>query len=326
MPGSSESLFHLVSRFTAERDELLGRVQECQERVAALVEQLPPLDPRQADDQETRSAVDVLRAEISGLEAELAARLDADVAWQAAILETREAIESRLAGLEAEMGTTYDRLAPIEVFQSRMEVAMEQWMQPDVRTGDAERAAETALLRERIESLAAGLGRLSQGMEDLGAMRASLVGMHRRIDELSAAAEPPVGIVDAIERIRGDVESLRAEVARNARPDAIAGLTEGLTEVRLAISALKNQLRSLDAAITTGLRSTTARWDGEARALAARIDDVSRLFAAHAEAHRHSLQDRATEWARIAGTMVATELQRLGSSLPALPSLLRKPW
>ena len=38
MPRSSESLFHLVSRFTAERDELLGRVQECQERVAALVE------------------------------------------------------------------------------------------------------------------------------------------------------------------------------------------------------------------------------------------------------------------------------------------------
>ena len=326
MPGSSESLFHLVSRFTAERDELLGRVQECQERVSALVEQLPPLDPRLPDDQETRGAVDVLRAEISGLEAELAARLDADVAWQAAILETREAIESRLAGLEAEMGTTYDRLAPLEQFQSRMEVAMEQWMQPDTRTSDAERGAETALLRERIESLAAGLTRLSQGMEDLGAMRASLVGMHRRIDELSAAAEPPVGIVDAIERIRGDVEALRAEVGRNARPDAIAGLTEGLTEVRLAISALKNQLRSLDTAITPGLRSTTARWDNEARGLAARIDDVSRLFASHAEAHRHSLQDRATEWARIAGTMVATELQRLGKTLPSFPNILRRPW
>ena len=326
MPGSSEGLFRLVARFTAERDELLVRVQECQERVAALVEQLPPLERASGSqssastDQETRGAFDVLRAEVSGLEAELAARLDADIAWQAAILETREAIEGRLGALDTEIGTTYDRLASLERFQSRMEVAMEEWMQSGPSTGGGpERDPETALLRERIESLAAGLTRMSEGMEDLGAMRASLVGMHRRIDELSAPAETPDGVVDALERIRADVEALRAEVARNARPDAIAGLTEGLTEVRLAISALRNQLRSLDTAITAGLRSTSARWDNEARALATRIDDVSRLFAAHAEAHRRSLQDRATEWARIAGTMVANEVQRLGSSLPSLP-------
>lgn len=214
---------------------------------------------------------------------------------------------------------------------------MEQWMQSDSSAaGNAERSMETTLLRERIETLAAGLTRLSEGMGDLGAMRASLAGMHRRIDELGSGGEAPVGLVDAIERIRGDVESLRAEVSHYARPDAIAGLTEGLTEVRLAISALKNQLRSLDTAITTGLRSTTARWDHEARALAARIDDVSRLFASHAEAQHDSLQERASDWARIAGTMVATEIQRVGSSLPSLPdvsrlwtlprSILRKPW
>jgi len=328
MPRSSESLFHLVARFTAERDELLTRVQECQERVTDLVGRLGPLDqasgeqdaPSQASDGlDARGEVDVLRAEIAGLEAELAARLDADVTWQAAFLETREAIDARLAGLDREIGTTYDRLAPLEAFQSRMEVAMEQWMQADP---SPERDRETALLRERIETLAAGLTRLSEGMEDLGAMRASLVGMHRRIDEIGAAApEVPDSVVDALERIRADVEALRADVARNARSDATAGLAEGLTEVRLAISALKNQLRSLDTAITSGLRSTTARWDNEARALAARIDDVSRLFAAHAEAHRRSLQDRATEWARIAGTMVATEIQRLGNSLPSLPRL-----
>jgi len=329
MPGSSESLFRLVARFTAERDELLTRVQECQERVAALVERLPPLDrasggesaaPASAD-QETRGAVDVLRAEVSGLEAELAARLEADVAWQAAMLETREAIDRRLGALDREIGTTYDRLAPLEQFRTRMEVAMEQWMQSGPSTGGGpDSNAETALLRERIETLAAGLTRMSEGMEDLGALRASLVGVHRRLDELGAAAEGPVAIVDAIERIRTDVEALRADVARNARPDAIAGLTEGLNEVRLAISALKTQLGSLDTAIAAGLRSTTARWDNEARVLTTRIDDVSRLFAAHAEAHRHSLQDRAAEWARIAGTMVATEVQRLGSSLPSLPN------
>lgn len=328
MPGSSESLFRLVARFTAERDELLSRVQETQERVAALAEQLSPSDPADGGDapapaSEDRDAVELLRAEVSGLEAELAARLDADVTWQAAFLETREAIDARLAGLEQEIGTTYDRLAPLESFQIRMEVAMEQWMESGPMGGGPGAEAEMALLRERIETLAAGMTRMSEGMEDLGAMRASLVGMHRRIDELSAAAETPPAVVDALERIRSDVEALRAEVARNTRPDAIAGLTEGLTEVRLAISALKNQLRSLDAAITTGLRSTTARWDSEARALASRIDDVSRLFAAHAEAHRHSLQDRATEWARIAGTLVATELQRLGSTLPSLPNATR---
>jgi chromosome segregation ATPase len=325
MPGSSEGLFRLVARFTAERDELLARVQETQERVAALLEQLPPPDPAAGDeppaaDLETRGTVDLLRAEVSGLEAELAARLDADVAWQAAFLETREAIDTRLAALEQEIGTTYDRLASLERFQTRMEVAMEEWTQSG--GADRDREAETALLRERIESLAAGLSRMSEGMDDIGAMRASLVGMHRRIDELSAAAETPDTVVDALERIRSDVEALRAEVARNARPDAIAGLTEGLTEVRLAISALKNQLRSLDTAITTGLRSTTARWDSEARILASRIDEVSRLFAAHAEAHRRSIQDRATEWARIAGTMVATEVQRLGSSLPSIPGTI----
>jgi hypothetical protein len=334
MPGSSEGLFHLVARFTAERDELLARVQECHDRVAAHVERLPPIDrdgdgepsPLAAADHETRGALDVLRAEVSGLEAELAARLDADVAWQAAILETREAIDARLGGLEREIAVTYDRLASLEQFQTRMEVAMEEWMQSGPSTGGgADRDSETALLRERIESLASGLTRMSEGMEDLGAMRASLVGMHRRIDELSAATETSESVVHALERMRVDVEALRGEVARHTRPDAIAGLTEGLTEVRLAISALKNQLRSLDTAITTGLRSTATRWDGEARALAGRIDEVSRLFAAHAEAHRHSLQDRATEWARIAGTMVATEVQRLGSSLPSPGSLWALP-
>ena len=40
MPGSSDSLSHLVARFTADRDELLTRVQECQERVADLVGRL----------------------------------------------------------------------------------------------------------------------------------------------------------------------------------------------------------------------------------------------------------------------------------------------
>ena len=341
MPGSSDSLSHLVARFTADRDELLTRVQECQDRMADLVGRLGSIEecPRPhiaAEDREALS-VELLRAEISALEEEIAARIDIDAGWKTAILEVREAIDARMVDVQKELGTTYDRLAPLEQFQSRMEVVMEQWMQSDPSAGAAaDRSPETALLRERIEVLAAGLTRLSEGMDDIGAMRASLASMHRRIDELGSASEAPVGLVDAIERIRGDVESLRAEVSHYARPDAIAGLTEGLTEVRLAISALKNQLRSLDTAITTGLRSTTARWDHEARALAARIDDVSRLFASHAEAHRHSLQDRATEWARIAGTMVATEIQRVGSSLPSLPdvsrlwtapgSILRKPW
>jgi hypothetical protein len=340
MPGSSDSLSHLVARFTADRDELLTRVQECQERVADLVGRLGSIEecPRPdipAEDRESL-AVELLRAEISALEEEIAARTDIDGGWKTAILEAREAIDVRLVELQQEICSTYDRLAPLEQFQSRMEVVMEQWMQSDASAGAADRSQETALLRERIEMLAAGLTRVSEGMEDIGAMRASLASMHRRIDELGSAGEVPVGLVDAIERIRGDVESLRLEVSHYARPDAIAGLTEGLTEVRLAISALKNQLRSLDTAITTGLRSTTARWDHEARALAARIDDVSRLFASHAEAHRHSLQDRATEWARIAGTLVATEVQKLGNTLPSfsnlsrawtLPaSILRKPW
>jgi chromosome segregation ATPase len=324
MPGSSEGLTGLVARFTAERDELLTRVQECQDRVTDLAERLGPdrSSPVAAEDA-MRGDVDVLRAEISGLEAELAARLDADVAWQAAMLETREAIEQRLAAHETEIATTYDRLAPLEEFRTRMEAAMEKWIEAGLGAG-AERDVETALLRERIDVLSASVTRLSDGMEDLGAMRASLAGVHRRIDELgAAAAEIPDGVVDALERIRMDVEALRADVARNARPDATAALAEGLNEVRLAISALKNQLRALDTAITTGLRSTSARWDGEARVLAARIDEVSRLFAAHAEAHRRSLQDRATEWARIAGTLVATELQRLGDSLPSLPQASR---
>ena len=341
MSRSTDSLSHLVSRFTADRDELLTRVQECQERVADLVGRLGSIEdcPRPniaAEDREALS-VELLRAEISALEEEIAARTDTDAGWKTALLEVREAIDERLVEIQQEIGTTYDRLAPLEQFQSRMEVVMEQCTQSDPSAGGAaDRSAETALLRERIEVLAAGLTRLSEGMEDIGAMRASLASMHRRIDEMGVAGEAPVGLVDAIERIRGEVESLRAEVSHYARPDAIAGLTEGLTEVRLAISALKNQLRSLDTAITTGLRSTTARWDHEARALAARIDDVSRLFASHAEAHRHSLQDRATEWARIAGTMVATEVQKLGSTLPSLSnvsrvwtlpaSILRKPW
>ena len=339
MPRSSDSLSDLVARFTADRDELLSRVQECQDRIADLVGRLGSFEdqPRPDIAPEDRDALSVqlLRAEISALEEEIAARTDIDAGWRPAILEVREALDVRLVDIHKEIGTTYDRLAPLEQFQSRMEVVMEQWMQSDPSAA-ADRSQETALLRERIEVLAAGLTRLSEGMEDIGAMRASLASMHRRIDELGAAAEAPVGLVDAIERIRGDVESLRAEVGHYARPDAIAGLTEGLTEVRLAISALKNQLRSLDTAITTGLRSTTARWDHEARALAARIDDVSRLFASHAEAHRHSLQDRATEWARIAGTLLATEVQKLGSSLPSFSnlsrvwtapaSILRKPW
>ena len=322
MPGSTEGLSGLVARFTAERDELLTRVQECQERVTDLVGRLGAERPSPTSDvDEARGAIDVLRAEISGLEAELAARLDADVAWQAAMIDTREEIERRLAAHETDIGTTYDRLAPLEEFRTRMEAAMEKWIEAGLGAG-TERDAETVLLRERIDVLSASVTRLSDGMEDLGAMRASLVGVHRRIDELgAAAAEVPDSVVDALERIRMDVEALRGDVARNTRPDATAALAEGLTEVRLAISALKNQLRSLDTAITTGLRSTSARWDGEARVLAARIDDVSRLFAAHAEAHRHSFQDRATEWARIAGTLVATELQRLGDTLPSLPRL-----
>ena len=314
----SEGLVSLVARFTAERDDLLTRVEECQERLDDLFERLDADRPSPAPD--AHGGVDVLRAEISGLEAELAARLDADVAWHAAMLETREAIHGRLAALETEMGTTYDRLAPLEEFRSRMEVAMEKWMETGSGLG-TERDAETALLRERIETRAARLARVSDGMEDLAAMRASLVGVHRRIDELGSATEIPDGVVDALERMRADVEALRAEVSRNARPDPT--LAEGLTEVRHAISALKNQLRSLDTAITTGLRATSARWDGEARALAARIDDVTRLFASHAEAHRHSFQDRATEWARIAGTLVATEVQRLGDTLPSLPQARR---
>jgi hypothetical protein len=337
MSGSTDSLSHLVSRFTADRDELLTRVQECQDRVADLVERLGAIEecPRPALDVVDRDtlSVDLLRAEISALEEEIAARTDTDAEWRTAILEAREAIDGRLVELQKEIGTTYDRLAPLEQFRARMEVAMEQWTHSDPSTaGAADRSMETALLRERIEVLAAGLTRLSEGMEDIGAMRASLASMHRRIDELGAPGETPVGIVDAVERIRGDVEALRKDVGHSARPDAIAGLTEGLTEVRLAISALKTQLLSLDAAITTGLRTTTTRWDGEARALAARIDDVSRLLAAHAETHRNSIQDRATEWARIAGTMVATELQRLGSNLPSiptrwtLPTIIRKPW
>jgi hypothetical protein len=337
----SDSLSHLVARFTADRDELMTRVQECQDRVADLVARLESAGecprPNIAPEDRDALSVDLLRAEISALEEEIAARTDTDAEWKTAILEAREAIDARLVDLQQEIGSAYDRLAPLEQFQTRMEGAMEQWTQSDPSTaGGADRSAETTLLRERIEMLAAGLARLSDGMGDLGAMRASLAGMHRRIDELGASGEAPVGLVDAIERIRSDVESLRVEVSHYARPDAIAGLTEGLTEVRLAISALKNQLRSLDTAITTGLRSTTARWDHEARALAARIDDVSRLFASHAEAHSHSLQDRATEWARIAGTMVATEVQKLGSTLPSISklsrvwtlpaSILRKPW
>jgi chromosome segregation ATPase len=342
MSGSTDSLSRLVARFTADRDELMTRVQECQDRVADLVDRLESTEcprPAAAAPDPQMQSVELLRAEIAALEAEIAARTDTEAAWKAAILETREAIDARLVELQTEIGTTYDRFAPLEQFQTRMEVAMEQWMHDPSAAGAVDRGPETALLRERIEALAAGLTRLSDGMQDLGAMRASLAGMHRRIDEMgSGGGEAPVGMVDAIERIRADVEALRGEVSRYARPDAIAGLTEGLTEVRLAISALKNQLRSLDTAITTGLRSTTARWDSEARALAARVDDVSRLFASHAEAHRHSLQDRATEWARIAGTMVATEIQRLGKSVPSvsLPSIsrfwttpasiLRKPW
>ena len=296
MPGSSDSLSHLVARFTADRDELLTRVQECQERVADLVGRLGSIEecPRPdipAEDRESLS-VELLRAEISALEEEIAARTDIDGGWKTAILEAREAIDVRLVELQQEICSTYDRLAPLEQFQSRMEVVMEQWMQSDASAGAADRSQETALLRERIEMLAAGLTRVSEGMEDIGAMRASLAGLHRHIDELAT---------------------------QSARSDVTAGLSEGLTEVRLAVAGLKNQIRSLDTAITSGLRSTQARWDGEARGLAARIDDVTRLFAAHAEAHRHSLQDRATEWARIAGTMVATELQRLGTLLPTIP-------
>lgn len=294
MPARTEGLTHLVERFTAERDELLVRIQECQERVTDLVGRLGALDVPSSEASapaghvhEVRAAVDVLRAEISGLEAEQEARLAADATLQVALGEIRDTMDGHLVALEAEIGAALERFAQIESIQSRMEATMEQL----IHSGSSveERDREVAKLRERIETLAAGLTRMSEGMEDIGAMRASLAGLHRHIDELAA---------------------------QSARSDVTAGLSESLTEVRLAVSAIKNQMRSLDTAITSGLRSTQARWDGEARALAARIDDVTRLFAAHAEAHRHSLQDRATEWARIAGTMVATELQRLGSLLP----------
>ena len=297
MPSRIEGLTHLVERFTAERDELLVRIQQCQERVTDLVARLGALEGPSSDASapaahvnEVRAAVEVLRAEISGLEAEQEARLHADATWQAALGEIRDTMDGHLIALEAEIGAALERFAQIEGFQSRMEVVMEEWTQSGSNLA-GERDREVALLRERIEALAAGLTRMSEGMEDIGALRASLTGLHRHIDELAA---------------------------QNTRADVTAGLTEGLTEVRLAVAGLKNQMRSLDAAITTGLRSTEARWDSEARALAARIDDVSRLFAAHAEAHRHSLQDRATEWARVAGTMVATEIQRLGKSLGSL--------
>ena len=294
MPAHTEGLSRLVERFTAERDELLGRIQECQERVTDLVGRLATLDVPPSDPpvpathvHEVRAAVEVLRAEISGLEAEQEARLAADTTLQAALGDVRDTMDGHLVALEAEIGAALDRFAQIESIQSRMEATMEQLIQSGSNVEERDR--EITRLRERIDTLAAGLARMSEGMEDIGAIRASVGGLHRHIDELAA---------------------------QSARSDVTAGLSEGLTEVRLAVAGLKNQMRSLDTAITSGLRSTQARWDGEARALAARIDDVTRLFAAHAEAHRHSLQDRATEWARIAGTMVATELQRLGSLLP----------
>ena len=293
MPAHIEGLTRLIERFTAERDELLVRIQECQERVTDLVQSLGTPDGPSGEAalpaehvHEVRAAVEVLRAEISGLEAEQEARLEADSALQAALGEVRDTMDGHLVALEAEIGAALDRFAQIEGIQSRMEATMEHLIQSGSSVEARER--EVALLRERIETLAASLTRMSEGMEDIGAMRASLSGLHRHIDELAA---------------------------QSARSDVTAGLSEGLTEVRLAIAGLKNQMRSLDTAITSGLRSTQARWDDEARGLAARIDDVTRLFAAHAEAHRHSLQDRATEWARIAGTMVATELQRLGTAL-----------
>ena len=292
MPAHTEGLTRLVERFTAERDELLVRIQECQERVSDLVGRLdaPSSDvlAPATDVHEVRAAVEVLRAEISGLEAEQEARLDADATLQAALGEIRDTMERHLVALEAEIEGALERFTQIEQFQSRMEVAMENWTD-SAQNFAGERDREVTLLRERIDTLAAGLARMSEGMEDIGAMRASLAGLHRHIDDLAT---------------------------QSARSDVTAGLSEGLTEVRLAVAGLKNQIRSLDTAITSGLRSTQARWDGEARGLAARIDDVTRLFAAHAEAHRHSLQDRATEWARIAGTMVATEIQRLGTLLP----------
>jgi chromosome segregation ATPase len=210
-----------------------------------------------------------------------------------------------------------------------MEAAMDEWTHAGQAAGSADRDPEIALLRERIEVLTENLARMSDTMGELGAMRASLAGMHRRIDELGSrpaadtATAAPDGVFDAIERLRADVEALRADVARAASPGATQGLVQGLAEVRQAIAGLKNQMRTLDAAIATGLRSTTARWDGEARALAGKIDDVSRLFAAHAEAHRHSLQERATEWARIAGTLVETELRRLSERLPQPERVLR---
>ena len=297
MPTHIEGLTRLIERFTAERDELLVRIQECQERVTDLVQRLGAPDgpsreaPLPAEHvHEVRAAVEVLRAEISGLEAEQEARLEADSALQAALGDVRDTMDGHLVALEAEIGAALDRFAQIEGIQSRMEATMEHLIQSGSNVEARDR--EVALLRERIEALAASVTRMSEGMEDIGALRASLSGLHRHIDELAA---------------------------QSARSDVTAGLSEGLTEVRLAVAGLKNQMRSLDTAITSGLRSTQARWDDEARGLAARIDDVTRLFAAHAEAHRHSLQDRATEWARIAGTMVATEIQRLGNLLPLPP-------
>jgi chromosome segregation ATPase len=333
MSGSTEGLSRLVARFTADRDQLLTNVQECQERVADLVARLRTLEhapceeraPTAApDDGEIRAAVEQLRVELSRLEARRATASDEAPTWQTALAEVSGTLEERLAPLEAEVVAARERLARFEELETRMEVVMEQWMQGGPSIDTREREPEMALLRERIEALAAGLSRMTDGMDDLGAMRASLAGLHRRIDELgvsAAAGEVPDGVFDALERLRADVEGLRGEVARSARADATANLADGLAEVRNAVSGMKSQMRALDAAITSGLRSTTARWDNEARALAGKIDDVSRLFAAHAEAHRHSFQDRAAEWARIAGTMVATEVRRLADHLPSLPRL-----
>src|SRR6187397_3103530 len=160
MPAHTEGLTRLIERFTAERDELLGRIQECQERVTDLVGRLGTLDVPPSDPlvpathvHEVRAAVEVLRAEISGLEAEQEARLDADATLQAALGEVRDTMDGHLVALEAEIGAALDRFAQIESIQSRMEATMEQLIQSGSNVEERDR--EITRLRERIDTLAA---------------------------------------------------------------------------------------------------------------------------------------------------------------------------
>jgi chromosome segregation ATPase len=328
MPESTDQLTSLVARFTADRDELLTSVEECHRRVADLVarlstlEQAPPAErlPAGVDTTGLHAAVAELRAQVAALADERAC-LATETTTP---FEPMELLEARLAALEAEIEAAQRQLPRIGELEGRMEAMMEQWERMSADLGARDRDPEMALLRQRIEALAAGLARVAEGLEDLGAVRASLVDLQRRIDALAAApaaAPAPDGVSDALERLRVDVEALRGEVARGSRGDATGALSAGLAEMRHAVAGLKQQMAALDASIAAGLRTTAARWDGEARVLAGRIDDVSRLFAAHVETHRRSFQERATRWARIAGTMVATEVRWLGRRASAVSQL-----